>query len=263
MNRILKICFGGCALLLLWCSGSSQVAATQQVDEDFYLFLLAGQSNMAGRGIPDSTSMVTDNRILMLDKNDRWIPAKDPLHFDKPEAGVGPGISFAKELLRQMPGKRITIGLIPAAVGGTSIDKWAPGACDSITATHPYDEAVRRTKYAMQKGVLKGILWHQGSADASLPKRVHYVDKLAILISRFRDEFDAPQLPFVAGELGNQTDNKKAFNVLLYQLLSKLEYVKIVSAEGLTTNPDNIHFDTPSARVLGKRYAIAIIEFMK
>jgi hypothetical protein len=225
---------------------------------DFYLFVLAGQSNMAGRGIPDSLSKVTDPRILVLSKNNEWIPATDPLHYDKPEAGVGPGISFAQEMLKGYGDRPVKIGLIPAAVGGTSIDKWVPGAYDSITQTHPYDDAIRRTKTAMLTGVLKGILWHQGSSDAAPAKQIGYLQKQVTVINRFRDDLGVPQLPFVAGELGYYNANKLAFNQMLQQLPSQIAHVKVVSAEGLTPNADSIHFNTFSARILGLRYAKAM-----
>jgi len=237
--------------------------ATASADPGFYLFLLAGQSNMAGRGIPDSLSKVIDPRILMLSKDNEWVAATDPLHFDKPEAGVGPGISFAQELLKGYGDKNIRIGLIPAAVGGTSIDKWMSGAYDTITRTHPYDDAISRTLTALQKGILKGILWHQGSSDASPQKRSGYMEKQVTVISRFRHDLGMPQLPFIAGELGYYNGNKKAFNEMLQQLLRQVSNVKVVSAEGLTPNADSIHFNTASARILGKRYAEAMKSFLQ
>ena len=54
----------------------------------------------------------------MLDKNANWVPATDPVHFDKPAvAGVGPAINFAKEMLGN--NKNIKIGLVPCAWGGS------------------------------------------------------------------------------------------------------------------------------------------------
>ena len=88
------------------------------------VFLLMGQSNMAGRGKVDA-SQQPDPHIFSLGKDMNWEPAKDPLHFDKKEAGVGPGLSFAREVVKSDP--TVTVGLVPAAVGGTSLDEWAPG----------------------------------------------------------------------------------------------------------------------------------------
>ncbi len=63
------------------------------------MFLLAGQSNMAGRGeVPPDFE--DDPRIRVIAVDGTWKIAKHPLHADKPEkAGVGPGISFAKSIV--------------------------------------------------------------------------------------------------------------------------------------------------------------------
>src|SRR5689334_23319089 len=82
--------------------------------EKFHLFLLVGQSNMAGRGVVDTSDTTPHDRVLMLNKAGEWTPAVDPLHFDKPIAGTGLGKTFATILAEADPG--ITIGLIPAAV---------------------------------------------------------------------------------------------------------------------------------------------------
>merc|ERR1712232_605081 len=85
------------------------------------MFLLAGQSNMAGRGNVSEARVNTDERILVLSADGQWeTPAQHPLHHDKPEkAGVGPGLSFAQSVIDFLPSKEQQIGLIPAAFGGS------------------------------------------------------------------------------------------------------------------------------------------------
>src|SRR4051812_37821804 len=105
--------------LLLFC----MLAFKQDVPPKLKLFLLIGQSNMAGRGIPEAEDQQTHPRIWMLNKELSWVPAKDPMHFDKPAiVGVGPGFPFAKRLAEAYPS--INIGLVPCAVGGSGIDDW-------------------------------------------------------------------------------------------------------------------------------------------
>ena len=77
-------------------------AAASQPDRQFHLYLLIGQSNMAGRGPVDAESKVAHPRVLMLNKNRAWVPATDPLHFDKAAAGVGPGLAFGKRLRKDL-----------------------------------------------------------------------------------------------------------------------------------------------------------------
>ena len=91
--------------------------------ENFYIFILAGQSNMAGRGLVQSQDTVSSIQILSIDKTNEWVYAKEPLHYYEPErTGLDCGLSFAKKL-SSLYGKKITIGLVPCAVGGSSIEQ--------------------------------------------------------------------------------------------------------------------------------------------
>jgi len=90
----------------------------------FHLFLLAGQSNMAGRGEVGDEDRAVHPRVFSLSQSGEWIPAVDPVHFDKEIAGVGLGRSFGIALAGQ--DETITVGLIPAAVGGSAISSWTP-----------------------------------------------------------------------------------------------------------------------------------------
>src|SRR5690349_7266005 len=93
---------------------------------DLQLFLLIGQSNMAGRGKIEAIDRVPIPRVLMLNKELQWVPAIDPVHFDSPSrVGVGIARTFGRVLAEANPSA--TIGLIPAAVGATSLDQWKPG----------------------------------------------------------------------------------------------------------------------------------------
>ncbi len=228
-----------------------------QVDSNFHIYLLAGQSNMAGRGEVDAESKQTNPHILMLNKAGEWVLATDPVHFDKSVAGVGPAIAFAKEMLQKNP--NIKIGLVPAAVGGSPIRVWRPDS--AYIGVHPFDDALARTTIAMQVGVLKGILWHQGESDNSPQGAAIYLQQLDTLIQRFRTAFHTPALPFVAGQLG--PFHKPYINDILTTLPQIILHTAVASAEGLTSNPDNIHFNTTSARELGRRYATQMIRLQQ
>jgi hypothetical protein len=247
-----------CFLILAGCKVPRQ-AQEPGADPNFHLYLLVGQSNMAGRGAPDAASKSIHPRVMMLDKQNQWVPATDPLHFDKPAVvGVGPGFTFGQILAEKAP-KKVRIGLIPCAVGGSSIEAWQQGGYDQPTKTHPYDEALARARAAQQSGVIKGIIWHQGESDSSPDKAAAYLPKLISLIAAFRRELGQAQLPFVAGELGYYQPAYQAINRQLAQLPGQVPHTAVVSAEGLNHKGDITHFDTPSARELGRRYAAAMI----
>ena len=171
LNQWPLICLSLVTLLQWVSTAHSQSPASALPDDSMDLYLLIGQSNMAGRGAVSDNS-ASSPHIMALDAEDQWVVAKDPLHFDKPAiVGVGPGLSFALEAQRLKPNGKI--GLIPCAVGGSPLSTWKPGGYHESTDTHPYDDAIRRARIAMKSGQLKGVLWHQGESDskAGLAKR--------------------------------------------------------------------------------------------
>jgi hypothetical protein len=225
---------------------------------DFHLYLLIGQSNMAGRGVIEPQDTLTHPRVWMLNKHNQWVPAKAPLHFDKPAiVGVGPGLEFGKRMAEANP--KAAIGLIPCAVGGSPIAAWQQGAYYEQTKTHPYDDVIRRTRQALKEGTLKGILWHQGESDSQPPTVGLYLSNLKALIESLRGDLNLPGVPFVAGELGyfGMLNNPlvKQLNEQLKELPNQVSNSALVTAQGLTHKGDTIHFDSASARELGRRYA--------
>ena len=53
--------------------------------ENVWVFIMAGQSNMAGRGVVEPEDTVSDKRILSINKDGEIIIAKEPLHFYEAE----------------------------------------------------------------------------------------------------------------------------------------------------------------------------------
>ncbi len=232
------------------------LAGSAQVDTNLHLYLLAGQSNMAGRGeVSGKYATQGDPALLMLDKNNEWVPAKNPLHFDKPRvAGVGPGMSFGLAMVAGADSK-IRIGLVPCAVGGSSIEAWKPGAYDSATKTHPYDDAMKRIAIAMKQGVFKGVLWHQGESDSDPAKAALYLPKLVTLIAAFRTAMDDANLPVVVGELGPYREVYANINRVLATLPQAVTHTAVASSKDLVHKGDQTHFDSPSAETFGIRFA--------
>ncbi|MDP3073730.1 MAG: sialate O-acetylesterase [Opitutaceae bacterium] len=232
--------------------------------EDFHLFLLIGQSNMAGRGVVSPADRTPTARVLMLDKAGAWVPAVDPLHFDKPNVvGVGLGRSFAEVVAAARPG--VTIGLIPCAVGGSPIDTWRPGVFYDATKSHPWDDALRRAKLALQAGTLHGILWHQGESDSNRALAPGYAAKLDDLVARLRAELRAPRVPFVAGQLGRFADKpwdefRTQVDQAHRELPRRVAHTAFVGSDGLQHKGDQVHFDSDSLREFGRRYAAAFLK---
>lgn len=133
------------------------------------IFLLAGQSNMSGRGgvinntwdnyiPPESTPNLS---ILRLSADLNWQLATEPLHRDIDTTricGIGPGMVFASSLLQKDSSIGV-VGLVPCAVGGTNISEWAQGG-------ELYKQLIKRAEAALEGGgIIRGLLWYQGESD--------------------------------------------------------------------------------------------------
>ena len=73
--------------------------------DKFLVYLLMGQSNMAGRGSITSEDQEASPRILSMKPDGQWVQAKDPLHqqVGRTKPGIGPGMSFANQMLKADP----------------------------------------------------------------------------------------------------------------------------------------------------------------
>ena len=256
-------------ILPLMASLFAPFCAAQEVKvpekKNFQLFILAGQSNMAGRGKVDEIARQTNPQVLALNKQLKWQLAVDPLHWDKSAAGTGIGKPFAEIVAAKNPG--ITIGLVPTACGGSPIKTWVPGATHDQTKSKPWDDAMERAKLAMKAGTLAAILWHQGEGDSNEKAAGEYEKRLEELIIRFRTELNAPDLPFIIGQLGRfpakpWDANREKVDAAQRAVAKKMKNVRFVEAEGLTSS-DNLHFDTPSLRKLAQGYADAYFDIIK
>lgn len=222
---------------------------------DMKIFLLVGQSNMAGRGRVEPEDKVPHPRVFVLNRELAWVPAVDPLHFDKPaRIGTGLGKTFGTIIAEARPGA--VIGLVPAAFGGSALDEWAPGA------PH-YVQAVARAKEALKRGRLAGILWHQGESDRAPQRVATYGRRFAQFIAQLRADLGAPDVPVIVGEIGRFGRNEGPLNDELRKLPGLVPHCTWVSSEGLTGQPEKpemVHFDSASYRELGRRYAQAWLE---
>jgi hypothetical protein len=225
-----------------------------------WIFLLMGQSNMAGRGLLGDIEPIRDERIRVLDEGE-WHTAKEPLHHDKESAGVGLAMSFAQTLLEREP--EASIGFIPCAVGSTPIARWMPGA-------DLYQHAMEHATTASRSGSIKGLLWHQGehdSQDESIAR--NYARNLGTMVSSIRDELNDQTLPVVVGGLGTflvaRTDfpHFRTVHAALRALPQTLPHCGFASSAGLTDKGDSLHFDARSLREFGRRYAYAYLELNK
>ncbi len=262
-------------LVLLTVGWSAAVAEPvrqmpRNAEPEYDIFLLIGQSNMAGRGRMQPEDLAPIEGVWLLDDEGRPTPATNPLNRyssvrkDLSWQQIGPGYAFSRRVAART-GRRIL--LVVNALGGSSIGQWRKDAdliqdASSIgyNRRQLYGEIVSRARQARKYGTIKAILWHQGESDARDTLVSNYLTVLKRFVEDLRADLGMPRLPFIAGELGSWREDYGAFNQILRDVSSRIPYSDCVSSEGCTANPDRIHFTREAQMLLGERYAERVLE---
>ena len=210
--------------LLLIVTQAWSVRPQQLQQQSKNIFILAGQSNMAGRGgvvnntitgiatwdgiVPPQCS--PNPSILKLSANLTWVLAHEPLHSDidfNKINGIGPGMAFANYVLGKDPNFGI-IGLVPCAVGGTKISLWKKG-------TFLYKQMMKRAQASVQNGgTIQALLWYQGESDTvSQEDAKSYKAKLEKFFLDVRDDLQSPMLPIIQVRTRFHLDLVLVFNI--------------------------------------------------
>ncbi|MGK0483544.1 MAG: hypothetical protein ACJAQ3_003527, partial [Planctomycetota bacterium] len=259
--------------LMATVEGTEQAVQDPVEVDGLHIFLLMGQSNMAGYGLvePGDEQLVPGVFVLGGECDKRsaepltpleWRPASHPLHNVLPTDRFGLGLPFAEAYLQRR--SEVRVGLVPCAWGGANIDGIGPGS-------PTWENALSRARVAMEAGTLKGILWHQGESDTvDADRAADYAEKLDALVVAARKELGDPDLPFVVGDLApfygtgpdhNQPERVRQIGQVrraLRTLPQRIERTAFAHAAG-TTSPDQhmVHFDRASYVRLGRNYALA------
>lgn len=199
--------------------------------------------------------------ILRLSAKLSWIEARDPLHRDidtNATCGVGPGMSFANQLLKKGPGFR-PVALVPCAVGGrlgTKISEWGRG-------TFLYNQLVTRARAAQRGGgEIQALLWYQGESDTVFLEDANsYKAKLEKFFTAFRADLGSPMLPVIQVALASG-QGPYIEKVREAQLGIKLTNVICVDAKELRLQPDRLHLSTPAQVRLGEMLADAFLQII-
>lgn len=233
--------------------------------ESFHLFLLMGQSNMAGFGdiLPEDKTPI-DGVLMLRDTLKKgeefcWIEAKQPIHARLSSDRYCLAGPFAQAYHTMYP--KSVVGLIPMGWGGAAITQMEKG-------TIFYEEVIKKTLWAKQQGQLKAILWHQGESDTVTPEDAElYEQRLKKLIYDLRIDLKEPDLPFIIGDLAEfygtgkehcTPDRVERINKLrnaLKKISQNVPHTGFVSTKDLRSHDHyQVHFDRNSYIRLGYRY---------
>ena len=259
--------------------GSSQA---QGPDPNFHVYLAFGQSNMEGYpGIQPQDKIGVNQRFQMLAavdfptlgrKKGQWYDAVPPLC--RTSTGICPADYFGRTMVSRMP-ERIMIGVVNVAVAGCKIELFDKDTYGAYAATapewmksiikeyggNPYQHFVDTGKLAQKRGVIKGILLHQGESntnDKDWPNKVARIYR-----SLVRDlDLAAENVPLLAGETVNadQQGATASMNTIIAELPKVVANSYVISSKGCESRSDRLHFTPAGYRELGKRYAERMLE---
>ncbi|MBR3681882.1 MAG: sialate O-acetylesterase [Tidjanibacter sp.] len=250
----------------------------EDVVYDVYLFI--GQSNMAGRGAMIAGDDEPIPNVYLLGTEDTPVPAVAPPNFYSTVRkgmklqGINPAWQFAKEMSEK---SKNPVLIVCNARGATSLSMWQKNAGmrfyseaegdDKWLWNTPmpslYGEAVRRCKEAMKYGQLKAICWHQGCGDSQEGVVKTYLNRLNTFVTDLRTDLGVgSEVPFIAGELYYGYTNAFRFNPEIRKIGDVITEGYWVSAEGCTSNADQVHFSRQGQILLGERYADKVFELL-
>lgn len=222
------------------------------------LFVLLGQSNIAGRAPIELEDEAPLPKVQLLNDQGFFEEARNPLNrysnirktlsLQK----LGLGYAFGRELADRM---QDTIFIIVNARGGTPIEHFMKG-----DSTGYYEKTMFRIKQALKRYPdlrLEAIIWHQGESNRDNYKE--YILRLATLIEDYRNDLDAPYLPLIAGELGKWNPEFVHISDKMALIPDSIPNAFLVTTQELD-HIDDFHFDSESQRILGKRYAEKYLE---
>lgn len=249
-------------LLFLACTAEEN-QNTPPLQPERWIFLMAGQSNMAGRAVIESQDTITNPRILTINSIGETILAKEPLHFYEPNlAGLDCGLNFGKVLISHLP-ENITVLILPTAVGGSSIKQWINN--ENHRDVKLLDNFIEKVNIGNDSGTIKGIIWHQGERDANNNGIENYPENLIQLFSKFREIVNKPNLPILIGELGafsNDNQNWQRINDIINSYSEIDNNCSVISTSDLQDKGDKIHFNSEAQRTMGERFAYEILKYL-
>ena len=238
------------------------------------IFLLFGQSNMAGQGTIEAIDRVTNDQVKVLAYNNcsslgrtynQWYTAAPPLHGCY--EGVGIGDWFAKTLIDS--GYTDTIALVPCAISGVDIDFFRKDVVSSRRNEFSippdnnwdgaYDFMIQRLTLAMEKGTIKGILLHQGESDSG---NEQWLTKVQEIIADLKEDLGFGDVPVLVGEIPYKSVCS-GHNTVVNKITNYVPNSKVISAEGLDGMNDDYHLDAASYRTFGKRYAAGYLSLVR
>ena len=268
-------------LLFFFISYLSSYSQLQLSDDKINVFILAGQSNMAGAADASNLSNVdlidlekAKENVSFVYNGNKAVPLNVTIPADwkkkkfQLDSCFGPEIFFGIELSKKHPNKKFLF--IKRALGGASLygcwnPNWTKEKAQYVNELNKpklfyeliNDVQKELSKYDKSDYQIMGMLWVQGESDSGqkwgpLPSDT-YADNLKNLINNSRSIFKSSKLPFMILQVGS----KKIGNAMK-QVSEELKNVTFIaqnkdisSFNYLPRLEDNIHYNYFGMKKIG------------
>ena len=253
----------------------------QTVDSTFHIYLCFGQSNMEGNAdIEDVDMKGVDKRFKVMSVCDEdlkmgrtpgnWYTAVPPLCRYGAKLSVAD--YFGRTMVDNLP-ESYKVGVVMVAIGGAGIDcfdkdnyvKYYENADEwqkylmGLYGGNPYAKLVEFGKRAKKRGIIKGILLHQGESNngqADWPEKVGKIYRDLLRDLDLKEE----EVPLFAGEMLSEAEGGICAGHNEYvAVLPWLVNAHVVSSEGCKGASDGLHFTSEGYREMGRHYARVIL----
>lgn len=256
----------GFAFAVLASTASTAAAVKPAKPAPVEIFILAGQSNMVGFGLPLQEETPSP-RILKVLSTGLVVPTVDPVFaYDQTtmsdaRPGVGPGYSFARALTAR--DKSMRVALAPCAASGTTIAQWQKG--------QPlYDACLASVEAAVKHGgKLGGVLFFQGESDAGSSPDVSTLTTWPAMFTSYvaaiRHDL-GKTVPIVFAQMQTAPPTwpqwmQDAYATMRTQQAAiRLPGVSMIQTSDLPYGVDvasNLHFSPSAETTIGQRFASA------
>ena len=253
----------------------------QTVDSTFHIYLCFGQSNMEGNAdIEDVDMKGVDKRFQVMSVCDEdlkmgrtpgnWYTAVPPLCRYGAKLSVAD--YFGRTMVDNLP-ESYKVGVVMVAIGGAGIDcfdkdnyaKYYENADEwqkylmGLYGGNPYAKLVEFGKRAKKRGIIKGILLHQGESNngqADWPEKVGKIYRDLLRDLDLKEE----EVPLFAGEMLSEAEGGICAGHNEYvAVLPWLVNAHVVSSEGCKGASDGLHFTSEGYREMGRHYARVVL----
>jgi len=235
----------------------SALVASRSLATPLPLYVLAGQSNMSGWGRVDELP-----EAMMLPQADVYYYTRGAGfgYLRTTDDDFGPELGFGWTMSAAL---RQPLAIVKYTKGSSTLaEDWNPDLDDntySLLLAH-VAKARRYWEAAGYEVQVAGIVWQQGEDDSKRAAMASaYGANLLHFIEQVRLDLDAPDAPFIYGQLRGETHRYRDGVRAAQQAVDAAGVgAYLVETDDLSTW-DGVHFDTPSQLTLGRRFATAML----